>query len=324
MIRWKLFWIALFYSCASFADSNQFDTTVIKNKLDHVQSDSEKVKLLIEWSFYETNIKTGIQKANEAIILSRKINYKRGEASAMVQLAAQYRAAGNFEMALQLASKSIQLKEELGDINGLPSSYNMLGIIYKEIGDGNKAINYFKKAISFLPENETKSNLYKKAVIFGSLGRSYTIIGNNDSALFYYQRSYENFEKSKNYYQLNLALSGLGDIQFKQGNNELALGYYRAALQNCELFPDNLGLIDTYLRLTKLFSSSLNDSAQYYGEKGIVLSMEAKDFQATNEFAFLLYKSCDASNSYGRLKWLEISRNALEDRKSTRRTPVTL
>ena len=149
-------------------------------------------------------------------------------------------------MALQLASKSIQLKEELGDINGLPSSYNMLGIIYKEIGDGNKAINYFKKAISFLPENETKSNLYKKAVIFGSLGRSYTIIGNNDSALFYYQRSYENFEKSKNYYQLNLALSGLGDIQFKQGNNELALGYYRAALQNCELFPDNLGLIDTY------------------------------------------------------------------------------
>lgn len=293
------------------------DSLRIANGYLRAQSDTERVNWLNEWSFYEGDARRGIEKASEALALATKIKFKKGEATALVQLSAHNWAMGDFNLALHYASRSIRIKEEVNDVSGLPSSYNMIAIIYRELGEGEKAIHFLSKALQLLPDTNDRKIQYKRAVMYGSMGKSYGMLDNSDSAFYYYQRSYELFEASRNFYQMNLAQTGLGDIQSEKGNKEIALGFYRAAIANCSQFPDTSGLTYTYLAVAKLFAGSNNrDSSVFYGNLALECAERSNNLKVIKEAAQLLYLQCDSADYRQKLKWLQIGWEALDSLNS--------
>ena len=63
-----------------------------------------------------------------------------------------YKDKGEWDKALEFFEKSLELKEELGDMRGISSSYNNLGLLYKDKGEWDKALEFYEKSLEINQE----------------------------------------------------------------------------------------------------------------------------------------------------------------------------
>ena len=231
------------------AQAPQVDSLI--KLLTTTKEDTVKVMVLVKLSFYDQSFQHGLNLAQEGLTLARKIKYEKGEAASLHQMANQYVMINNDPIALHYFFEALKIREHINDKNGIASSYSSIGFIYQRLGDYKNAIIYMQKAVSMHPDDN-----YRLAITNSNLGDIYVLLNKQDSALKYYQRSYEYFNLSKDKYQLNLTLNGLGTVQFNMGHMELALDYFREALRNGISYNDTTGLSSTYLRIAKLYDDA--------------------------------------------------------------------
>jgi hypothetical protein len=136
-------------------------------------------------------------------------------------------------------------------------------------------------------------------------------MSNQDSALWYFQRSYEYFNASNDKYQLNVALNGLADIQSKLGNNEIALGYYREAWRNGINYKDSFVLSYTHLQMAQFFrQQNLADSTIFHAQQSLFSAQHANVLEniiASGKLLSALYETRENKES---LRYLKISQAA--------------
>ncbi|HEY5124917.1 MAG TPA: tetratricopeptide repeat protein, partial [Ignavibacteria bacterium] len=295
------------------AQAPQVDS--LNKLLATTKEDTVKVMVLVNLGFYDQSFQHGLDLAQEGLILARKIKYEKGEAACLHQIANQYEGISNYPMALHYYLEALKIRERINDKNGMARSYNGIGLIYQEQGDYKNAINYYQKAESMHPDD------YWLALMNSDLGDIYVLLNKQDSALMYYQRSYEYFNLSSDKFQLNLTLNGLGDVQLNIGNKELALAYYREAIRNGISYNDTLGLSATYLRLAKLYDAiGPKDSSIFYAELSMFNAQKANVLQNVIESGKLLSKLYESKNDKQALHCLQISLVAKDSLFSRERT----
>ncbi len=268
--------------------------------------DTTRVEVLRKLSLYDQTLQNGLDLCTKGLVLARKIKYDKGEAACLHQIGNQYASINNFSMALHFYLEALKIRERINDINGIAHSNHGVGIIYYEQGDCRKAISYYEKALVMKPVDN-----YRLGGIYSDFGDSYAQLGIADSALIYYQRSYEKFNLINDKYQFNFTLNGLGNVQFKMGNTELALGYFRQAILNGIAFNDTLGLSFTNLEIAKLYDASgQQDSIIFYAGRSLFFAQRAnvlKNIIASGKLLSKLYKN---KNEKDALRYLEIAQAA--------------
>ena len=313
----KLFLVLLFsvFILGIFAGIPQVDS--LKKLLVTAKNDTVKVMALVKLSFYDQSFQHGLDYAEEGLALARKIKYAKGEAAALHQIGNQYDMIANEQKSLHFHLQALKIREHINDRNGMASSFNSIGLGYKRLGDYKTAISYIRKSVS-LNVNDN----YRLGLTNSYLGDVYLLLNRQDSALKYYQRSYEYFTSSKDKYQFNLPLNGLGFVQFKMGHIELALDYYREALQNGISYEDTTGLSSTYLRIAQLYDAGpKKDSSIFYAKLALLFSQRAciqENVIVSGKLLSELYKSRqDYENA---LRCIQISVTAEDSMFSSERT----
>jgi len=298
----KNIFVLLFFLTAIRVSAQVPQVDSLNKLLATTKEDTVKVMVLVNLGFYTPSFQHGLDLAQEGLILARKIKYEKGEAACLHQIANQYAGNSNYPMALRYYLEALKIRERINDKNGMARSYNGIGSIYLEQGDYKNAIIYYQKAESMHPDD------YWLALMNSHLGDIYILQNKQDSALKYYQHSYENFNLSSDKFQLNRALNGLGDVQLNMGNIELALGYYREAIRNGISYNDTSRLSSTYLRIAKLYNSAgLKDSSILYAELSLFNSQKANFLQNVIESGKLLSKLYESKNDKEALYYLQIS-----------------
>ncbi len=100
----------------------------------------------------------------------------------------------------------------------------------------NQAMAYTKIGLAFV----TKMNWQKGVAVFNmNIGRIYADMGNTDSAIFYYNASYETYKKNKLTNFEAGVLNNMGVIYQNKGNYYKAIEYFTKALQSAELEKNN-------------------------------------------------------------------------------------
>jgi len=312
----KKAFLFLLFSISVVRISAQMPQVESLNKLlAATKEDTVKVMLLVKLSFYSQSFQHGLDLAQEGLTLARKINYIKGEAACLHQIANQYEGISNYPMALHYYLDALKIREQINDKNGMARSFNSMGLIYQEQGDYKNAIKYLQKAESMHPDD------YWLALINSDFGDVYTSLNKQDSALKYYQRSYEYYNLGKDKYQLNLTLNGLGSVQLNMGNIELALAYFREAIRNGITYYDTLGLSSTYLRVAKLYDAGgKRDSSIFYAKLAMYFSQRAHVLQNIIESGKLLSKLYENYNDKQSLHCLQISLAAKDSLFSRERT----
>ena len=109
----------------------------LKLSLIKAQDDTAKVPLLVElsanYTIYQAD--SSIRYAQRAISLARQLSYKKGEAAAMQSYGTALWASGNYDKAIEIALKALNLSRDLQDVKMIASSYLQIAVLYMDIGD---------------------------------------------------------------------------------------------------------------------------------------------------------------------------------------------
>ena len=116
--------------------------------------------------------------------INRKTEDKTLKAKALVGLADVYSRRANWTRSISLVSEAEAIYRETNDNAGIADCFNMLGSISGEMGDIEKARNYFSQSLSLI--NDT-ANKELNAKIETNLGVVNSILGNTDESVIHYE-----------------------------------------------------------------------------------------------------------------------------------------
>jgi tetratricopeptide (TPR) repeat protein len=286
MIR-KLSLAMLILQIASLAEAQNllFRPDSLITVLNKTKDDTAKVLLMayLGDSYAFSQVDTAISYAQRAISLARRLNYKKGEAVGMASYGWALWASGNYDKAIEMGLKSLNLYKTLEDIKMIASIYNELIVFYRDAGDYRTALNY-----GFLSKNLIDSlDFYTSSMQIGSV---YLLLNEVDSASFYFQKLYE-FKTTEGSYTLGgYPLTLLGDVEAKRKNYVGALNYYWLGISGAIRNNNYLDIVFLYNAIADLYHETGNIDSSIYYAKEVLTKSRFTSFQrgVFNAFTILL------------------------------------
>lgn len=272
--------------------NGQMKIDSLLTELSEAEEDSNKVNILqdLSFSYYNINPDRGIEYGLRGLVLSKKIDWKKGEAKCNNNLGVNYSfGKADYTLALEYFYEALKINEELGNNKGVGSNLGNIGIIYQFQNDYDKALETYKKALSIMESMGNKNGI---AINLGNIGNIYQVQSNYDKALEYYNRVLELNEELNNKNGIAISLGNIGNIYFLQNDYPMALEYYNKSMKYCVELGDkngkarNLGNMGSiYIRLSKdSVLKRINETTKLVSlnktinlSRGIALIHEAKD-----------------------------------------------
>jgi adenylate cyclase len=134
---------------------------------------------------------------------------------------------GNYEKALELCDRSLQVGTALNDVAVQARTYNLMGITDLR-SSGGKANEKFQQSLS---QYEKIGNVYGQATSHNLIANGYFAKGELSLADLHYRQSLDLFIQIGHVYNQVLVNNNLGGIAIKQGRLDSALGYYQQAVR---------------------------------------------------------------------------------------------
>jgi predicted ATPase len=137
---------------------------------------------------------------------------------------------GNYDQALHLCRRSLQVGQALANAAIRARTYNLMGIVDLR-QNRTTAIERFQQSLA---QYEQLSNVYGQATSHNLIANWYFARGEWSRSDFHYRRSLDMFTQIGSAYNQVLVNNNLGGIALKQGRLEAALGYYQRAVRLLE------------------------------------------------------------------------------------------
>lgn len=217
------------------------DVEKIQKELITAVSDTSRAKLLNDAAFLlrGNNPKLSLQYANLAMELSVKADYNTGKLNSYLIKGIIYKRLGNYEKAMQYYTYALQISELLDDKSRISSCYNNIGSIYQAQGNYSKAVDYFNKSLEIEKSLDKKEQV---SIRLYNLGTVYEALNKLDTAYSFYNQSLAIEEVLKNEEGISFALYGLGGVLTKKGNFLKAEGFLNKAYNLAKTSNDISGM----------------------------------------------------------------------------------
>lgn len=289
----KIFLIAaLFLHFSSvFAQTTQtYNVDSLKTVLSTDLHDTSRIWALNNLGRNIQNSDTTLVLAEQAIALSQRIGFKKGEAEAYSNIGYWFNQKGNYPKALEHYLKSIQISESINYEAGLKRSFNSISTVYLYLKDFRTSISYASKARDLSIKLQ---DLHTLALSASWLSKSYLELHRLDSALKYAQESYEAAVRRKEPLPLYFATARLGEVHAAEANTPLALEYLRLSLFNSRKDGRYFRIATAHQQLANVFKNiGARDSCLWHAQQAFTIS------QAQNLSATLLSSSLLLSELY--------------------------
>lgn len=275
-------------------------------ELPKMREDTLKVNLLNELAFNYPKIypNKGIKFAQEALSLSKKLNWVSGIATSYQSIGENlsadsdyknsllnfdtalifatnkkrigqilggmglvYYYQNNYPKALEYNNKSLKIREEISDIKGQGILLSNIGIIYLDLKKYKQAIMYFEKALAINEKTGVKSNQIRN---LGNLGTCYTNLNENEKAIDFYMKAIKLADEigQKNSKVINLYSIGLTHLNLKEYDK--SLDFSNESLTLSKEIGNKMGLIKNYGLIGDVYFEKAK-SITLQSEKNILL-----------------------------------------------------
>ena len=261
----KLVFVFLLLGFLQLVHGQNSYTDSLKQQLGSSIEDTAKIILLnkISFEYIWTIADSGKKYAEEALRLSKKLDYKHQEGVSYFNLCICLSQAGNFTGALDFGFKALSIFEHIPDTAGIIDAHGALMICYRDQGDYKQALLQGYKA------KELQDLIYVdplgRSIILNNISSVYEKNDQLDSAIYYGLKAYKLSKTG------SAQVITLGSIYSKMGNQAMALNYFRQGISEALQQQSNWGLMDTYQGMSKAFTSTRKmDSAILYAQKSFL------------------------------------------------------
>ena len=285
------------------AQNAQIDS--LKGLINIQKDDTLKVLNLISLSsaYINSDINEVFRYANEAKIVSEKINFKKGIGLATKSVGLAYSKQGNFSEAILQFQISLEIFKSIQFKTGIANMYSNIGAMYYNMGDDSKAIDFNLKSLRISEEIKDQLRIgtsynnigsiytnkeatvdkgleyfflalpiFKKidyldgvAIVSLNIGEIYQKEKMYDSAIYYFQISIKIYEGTSN---AAFPLTHLGQIYAQKGNFEKAYQYHNAAIEIAKRLDTKKELTESILGLaqTQLKQEKIEEAIQNFNK----------------------------------------------------------
>lgn len=190
--------------------------------------------------------------------------------------------AGDFSGSEISAFKALRSLKEENTNDIIYECYNLLGTIYNELGEYDKAIEYQNKALKSINDKTANIVFQSKATSLNNLGVVYQNMNRNKEAILYFQKGLEHKKDLILYkpFIYGMLLDNLAYSRFKlKESNEIPDLFYES-LKLRDSLQLSAGIIISKLHLSEYFASK-NDTTKAirYSEQALQESRSSKNYR---------------------------------------------
>lgn len=232
--------------CTTVSLSAQLDSLLLELKKS--KADTNKVKLLndIAWEQMFETPDLAREKLQASITLSKRLDFKKGEAQAYNNFGVTETIHSNHKEALVYHEKALAIRQTIGDKKGVASCYNNIGNVYEELDDYKASIQNLKESLRIREELKDTARIGRVLYNIGSLYQSQGFYEEASDHIF---QSLVITEKAKDTVAVANAYNELGNIRYELERWEEAVSYYEKAKVLFEQTDDKWGLASVYTSL---------------------------------------------------------------------------
>jgi signal transduction histidine kinase len=253
-----------------YAQTNTIDS--LQRLLKTEEEDTSRAKLLANLAFAYVYSKpdTSLLLAQQALSISKKEGYTKGEALSLNMIAAVFLTTGNYPKALEAYLQGLKKSESIGDKSAIVRFTGNIGAVYNAQGDYRKSLNYTFK---YLALGKSLAMQRSVAIALSNLGDNYEKLNILDSAKYYTMQAYNLGVQLNDKTRIGLPLNNLGNIYSKMEDTAAAMRNYKLSIPYAIETKNDDGLCETYLGMAKLFKKAGKaDSCLYYAKLSLALA----------------------------------------------------
>ncbi len=230
---------------------DSFESILKKNP----DADSVRVNLLIMKGSVATytNPREAMLFTDDALNLSRKINWLPGIAAALRQKGSIYQVTGDYIRSIELGQQALKAAEPLHNKKFNASVYLNFGIIQLQIGEYDKALVNFQQSRSLFRDLGFPM---EESIALLNIGTTYLRKEVIDSAKEYFTLCLSIAESDGFWQVAGYALSNLGEVYNRKKEYDSAIVYFKKSIPFSEKANDlNIkgqslaGISETYIKM---------------------------------------------------------------------------
>lgn len=268
--RLLLFSSILFSSLQSISQKAKADSLAKMLKTESI--DTNRVRLMWQTgsaiSFY--NPDSALDIVQEALYLSRNINYQEGESRSLGVLSNAFIRIGNYPRALELNIEKLKLEEKRNNPRNLASVLMNIGVVYSMQEEFEKALEYYNKSDSVVKQYAVEKIDYNIAL---NKGDAYDRQNKSDSSFRYFAHSLTLARVRNEPDLIGASMTGLGHSYRKLGKYEESLINYQQALRYLTEADDDEILSEACLGFARLYEENRKfDSARHYADMALAVA----------------------------------------------------
>ncbi|MFD2247122.1 tetratricopeptide repeat-containing sensor histidine kinase [Pontibacter ruber] len=211
------------------------DKNIVKQSQAEQQTavTDQKIENLLDVSkeLRNSNPKAAVDSSKKAVVLAAKYGDKKALAKAYNSEGAGYYVLGDYEKAINLYYKALKIREQVRDSVGIGASYNNIANIHNSQAEYKKALPIYEKALSIATRTRDTTLL---SGILNNIGNIHLAQENFDRSLAYYKRSLPLKEKLQDTQGILICLINIGIAYTGKGDHATALAYFNKALPYTE------------------------------------------------------------------------------------------
>jgi two-component system sensor histidine kinase UhpB len=251
------------------------------------ENDTNKVNTinLLAYDYLGKDPNTSIYFSNEALKLSKKLNYKLGMAVAFLQMSSGKINIGNYEEALKNCNEALNLFDQLLDTDSHPSAasilkqkastFQNLGTIYWHLNNYSEALTSHNTSLRIREEIQDKQGI---ALSLNNIGIIYTELYDMPEALKHYFAALKIREEIGDRGNIAASYVNIGIIFAERGEYAEAIKNFISALEIFEEFGDKVNSAYTMNNIGALYSDQGNQiEALQYCTRALKIQSELGD-----------------------------------------------
>ncbi len=215
---------------------------------------------------------------HKSLKIKEEIKDKQGMATSYNNIGLIHNKQGDIPLGLAYYHKSLKIQEQIKDKKGMALSYNNIGFIHMNQGDIPLALAYYHKSLKIKEEIKDKQGM---AISYNNIGAIHNNQGAIPLALAYYHKSLKIQEEIKDKKGMALSYNNIGVIHHKQGAIPLALAYYHKSLKIREQLKNKEGMVYSYIDIAHIAL----EQGEVGGPKG-ALALATKSLSISKEIGF--------------------------------------
>lgn len=203
--------------------------------------DTATVKVLYQLSkaYSHNNISMALDYAQQSLVLSEQLVYKKGVANAYNLLGVLNKDQGNYKESILFHLKALKESRKLNDQKRISESYNGLGVTNKELGNYADALNYHFASLRIKEKIKDKKGM---GISYGNIGIVYKFQKDYKKALIYQRLSLKIKQETNDKEGLAACYSNIGTVYMEQGIIHDALNNHLKALEIRRVLNDKKGI----------------------------------------------------------------------------------